>query len=127
VVDDDPQVADLVRQLLEGEPYEITAAADGAEGLELVAKARPDLILLDLMMPRMDGFTFIERLRQDPGARGIPVVVLTALSPSASEVRALADRVHAIVQKVGLERDAFLRDLAGALDVHRRSSGAQNR
>jgi CheY-like chemotaxis protein len=127
VVDDDPQVADLVRQLLEGEPYEIEAAVDGAEGLDRLARTRPDVILLDLMMPRVDGFTFIERVRQDPEAARIPVIVLTALSPSASEVRALADRVHAVVQKVGLERDAFLRDLAAALASYRRDAGGPDR
>jgi CheY-like chemotaxis protein/anti-sigma regulatory factor (Ser/Thr protein kinase) len=127
VVDDDPHVADLVRQLLEGEPYEIDAAIDGAEGLDRVARTRPDVILLDLMMPRVDGFAFIERLRQDPEAARIPVIVLTALAPSASEVRALADRVHAVVQKVGLERDAFLRDLAGALALYRRDAEGLDR
>ena len=123
VIDDDPNVADLVRQLLEGEPYEIEAAADGAEGLEVVGRARPDVILLDLMMPRMDGFAFLERLRRDPEAWRIPVIVLTARTLSAFEAGMLADRVHTVVQKTGLERGAFLRDLAGALAVYRRNPG----
>ena len=127
VVDDDPQVADLVRQLLEGEPYEIIAAADGTEGLELVARARPDVILLDLMMPGMDGFTFMERLRRDPEAARIPVIVLTALSLSAAEERALEHRVHTVIQKVGLERETFLRELAGVLDTYGRDAREPDR
>jgi CheY-like chemotaxis protein len=69
VVDDDPQVVDLVRQLLEGEPHEIVAAADGQEALEAIAQKRPAVILLDLLMPRMDGFTVIEQLQQDRQTR----------------------------------------------------------
>src|SRR5207253_2036484 len=63
VVDDDPQVVDMVRQLLEGEPYQVEAAGDGQEALEAISRQRPDAILLDLLMPRMDGFTVIEHLR----------------------------------------------------------------
>src|SRR6266571_2301272 len=59
VVDDDPQVVDMVRQLLEGEPYQVEAAGDGQEALEAISRRRPDVILLDLLMPRMDGFTVI--------------------------------------------------------------------
>src|SRR5262249_28119961 len=64
VVDDAPQVIDLVRQLLEGETYAVTAAMDGQEALEALAKQRPDVILLDLLMPRLDGFGVLEYLRQ---------------------------------------------------------------
>ncbi len=64
VVDDDPQVMDLVSQLLEGEPYEIMSAADGQEALGVIDHQPPDVILLDLLMPRMDGFMLIEQLQQ---------------------------------------------------------------
>ena len=68
VVDDDPHVADLVRQSLEDEPYQIDAAGDGLAALEAIAQRRPDVILLDLLMPRMDGFEVIASLQQDAGA-----------------------------------------------------------
>ena len=85
VVDDDPQVIDLVRQLLDGEPYEVIAAADGQEALEAISHQRPDIVLLDLLMPRLDGFAVIEYLRQDAQHRQLPVIVLTAKTLTAAD------------------------------------------
>ncbi len=119
VVDDDPQVVDIVRQLLEGEPYEIEAAGDGQEALEAVARQRPDVILLDLLMPRMDGFTFMEHLRQDQEQRLIPVIVLTAKTLTTVEHAMLAEGVLKIIQKRGLDRDHFIQELRGALQAYR--------
>jgi CheY-like chemotaxis protein len=84
VADDDPNVIDLISQLL-GEHYQIESVADGVDALAAVARNRPDVILLDLMMPRLDGFGVIAQLRQNPEHRNIPVVVLTAKSLTAEE------------------------------------------
>jgi len=119
VVDDDPQVVDIVRQVLEGEPYEVEAAGDGQEALEAIARQRPDVILLDLLMPRMDGFTFIEHLRQDPEQRLIPVIVLTAKTLTTVEHALLEQGVLKIIQKRGLDRDHFIQELRGALQAYR--------
>ncbi len=119
VVDDDPQVVDMVRQLLEDEPYEVLAAADGHEALEAIARQRPDVILLDLLMPRLDGFAVIEHLQQDPQHRSIPVIVLTAKTLSAAERAMLDQSVLKVIQKMGLERDTFIRDLRGVLHAYR--------
>ncbi|HEV8308180.1 MAG TPA: response regulator [Methylomirabilota bacterium] len=119
VVDDDPQVVDLVRQLLEDEPYEVTAAADGEEALEAVARQRPDVILLDLLMPRLDGFAVIEHLQQDPETRLIPVIVLTAKTLSAAERALLDQSVPKVIHKMGLRRDTFIQDLRDALHAYR--------
>ena len=119
VVDDDPQVVDLVRQLLEGEPYEVVAAADGLEALEAIAQKRPDVILLDLLMPRMDGFAVIDRLQQDPQDRQIPVIVLTAKTLTAAEHAVLEQSVLTVIQKRGLDRDTLIQELRGALQTHR--------
>jgi signal transduction histidine kinase/CheY-like chemotaxis protein len=119
VVDDDPQVVDLVRQLLDGEPYEIVAAPDGQEALEAIAEKRPDVILLDLLMPRMDGFGVIDHLQQDPQARQIPVIVLTAKTLTAPERVALDQTVRTVIQKRGLDRDTLLQELRSLLQTYR--------
>ena len=66
VVDDDPDVHEMVGQLLEERPYVLRSAVDGLDGLEKVAQDKPDAILLDLMMPRLDGFGVLAQLRQNP-------------------------------------------------------------
>ena len=105
--------------LREGEPYEIEAAADGQEALEAISRRRPDVILLDLLMPRMDGFTVIEHLRQDPEHRMIPVIVLTAKTLTAAEQAALEQSARKVIQKRGLDRDHFIGELRGALQAYR--------
>ena len=120
VVDDDPQVVDLVRQLLDDQSYEITSASDGEEALEEIARQRPDVVLLDLLMPRLDGFGVIEALRHDPRYRDIPVVVLTAKALTPEEKTSLQQHVLKIVQKRRLERGALLRDLQSALQAYRK-------
>jgi CheY-like chemotaxis protein len=119
VVDDDPQVVDLVRQLLEGEAYAVAAAMDGQEALEALAKQHPDVILLDLLMPRLDGFGVLEYLRQEPRTRDLPVLVLTAKTLTTEEQTLLQERVHKVLYKQGLERDALIRELRSALQVYR--------
>src|SRR3989454_1809057 len=119
VVDDDPQVVDMVRQLLEGEPYEVEAAGDGQEALEAISRQRPDAILLDLLMPRMDGFTVIEHLRQDPEHRLIPVIVLTAKTLTAAEHAVPEQSVLKVIQKRALDRHHFIQELPGAVQAYR--------
>jgi signal transduction histidine kinase/CheY-like chemotaxis protein len=123
VVDDDPQVVDLVRQLLEGEPYEVAAAADGEEALAAIVRRRPDVILLDLLMPGVDGFAVIEHLQQNAGGRTIPVIVLTARRLEPAERSWLEQSVVKVVQKLGLDRETFLRDLQDALGNCSRRAG----
>ena len=118
VVDDDPQVVDLVRQLLEGESYAVAAAMDGQEALEALAKQRPDVILLDLLMPRLDGFGVLEYLRQESHTRDLPVIVLTAKTLTTEEEALLRQRVLTVIQKGGLERDALIRELRSALQAY---------
>jgi PAS domain S-box-containing protein len=119
VVDDDPQVTDLVRQLLAGEPYEVLTAADGQEALEVMLEKRPDVILLDLLMPRMDGFALIEQLRRASQLQQIPVIVLTAKTLTAAEHTQLEQRVRKVIQKQGLDRDALIWELRDLLQAYR--------
>jgi signal transduction histidine kinase/CheY-like chemotaxis protein len=115
VVDDDPQVIDMVRQLLEGSEYQISSAGDGEQALESIVESRPDAILLDLLMPRLDGFGVIERLQGDPMYNRIPVIVLTAKSLDSAEANLLQDTVATIVQKQGLDGEVLLKEIQRAL------------
>ena len=121
VVDDDPTVVGLVRQLLEGQPFEIDAAADGREALTAIAAQKPDIILLDLLMSGMDGFGVIKGLRQNPAWRRIPVIVLTAKTLTADEKSLLRERPIKVIGKQDLEVEKLLYELWGALGVHRGS------
>ena len=78
LVDDEPAIIKIVRKRLEQHHYEVTTASDGLEGLERALAERPDLIITDIMMPTMDGYTFLKKLRAKPQLAGIPVIILTA-------------------------------------------------
>jgi two-component system alkaline phosphatase synthesis response regulator PhoP len=80
VVDDDQQNLELVQVYLEDIECETVAARDGIEALEIVAEKKPDLILLDVMMPKMSGFEVCRRLKNDPDTSHIPVIMVTALN-----------------------------------------------
>jgi PAS domain S-box-containing protein len=116
VVDDDADLIDMVRQLLAESAYEIEAAGDGVAALEAIARRRPDVVLLDLMMPRLDGFGLIERLRERPEHAAIPIVVLTARELSGTEGARLRASVSRIIQKQGLEGHILLHELRRALE-----------
>jgi PAS domain S-box-containing protein len=115
VVDDDPQVFDMVSQLLEETAFEIEAAEDGLVALEAIARQRPDAILLDLMMPRLDGFGVLEQLKRDPNCKRIPVVVLTAKTLTKKEKVRLQDCVSQVIRKQGLDSETLLNELQRAL------------
>ena len=79
VVDDDDDMRELMAMLLRGR-YEVTTARDGAEGLETVRTVRPDLLVLDLLMPRMHGFEVCQRLRADPDIKSTKVLISSSKS-----------------------------------------------
>ena len=83
VVDDEPDMVHLVRLALEMEGHEVIVAYNGVEALERVAAARPDLIVLDVMMPHMDGFEVLSKLKETPATSHIPVIMLTAVDVQA--------------------------------------------
>ena len=104
VVEDDPEMRELLGRTLERDGYRVVAAADGEAALARVAETPPDAVLLDLMLPGMDGFEFLAALRHRPGGADVPVVVVTAKSISEADA-------------IGLERYAerlLLRDAAPA-------------
>jgi CheY-like chemotaxis protein len=80
IVDDNPQNVELLQAFLESLPVKLVTAADGVEALEKVAAFKPDLILLDIMMPRMSGFQVCKRIKGDPKTKDIQVLMVTALN-----------------------------------------------
>jgi CheY-like chemotaxis protein len=87
VVDDEPDILAMVEMILNRKGYEAILAEGGAEALELLKKTKPDLILLDLMMPGMDGTEFLRRLRSDENLKDIPVIVVSVRSTIEKESR----------------------------------------
>jgi putative two-component system response regulator len=86
IVDDIPQNVDLVRSLMRSEGYEVASAANGLEALAQVASAPPDLILLDIMMPTLDGYAVCRQLKAHPETRLVPIVLITALGDEADKL-----------------------------------------
>jgi signal transduction histidine kinase/DNA-binding response OmpR family regulator len=109
VVEDDPMAADIVMRTVQGDGRKCRHARNGREALSLIHQSRPALIILDLMMPEMDGFTFLDALRvESPDFAQIPVVVLTAKDLSSSEQEQLAGRVMETLRKGAGQRDNLL-------------------
>jgi CheY-like chemotaxis protein/anti-sigma regulatory factor (Ser/Thr protein kinase) len=115
VVDDDPQIPDMVRQLLVDMDYMVETAVDGLEALEAIEKEAPDVILLDIMMPKLDGFGLIEKLQEDSVHAGIPIIVLTAKLLTAAETAILQANVAQVMQKQGLAADTLIGEMQKAL------------
>ncbi|HLE15766.1 MAG TPA: response regulator, partial [Anaerolineales bacterium] len=115
VVDDDPAVIDLVIQLLEGTDYRVEAASDGEQALAAIERAKPDALLLDLVMPRLDGFELIEILHSQPELSRIPIIVFTVKSLTNAEADILSRSASGIIQKQGLQGEVLLRQIEAAL------------
>jgi two-component system, chemotaxis family, chemotaxis protein CheY len=90
IVDDSASMRMLLRVALDDLGYAVTEAEDGAQALEQLGDALPDLLITDINMPRLDGFGLIERLRADAGARSLPILVLTTESSDEKRQRARA-------------------------------------
>jgi CheY-like chemotaxis protein len=105
----------VIRQTLERAGWSVAQAEHGRSGLERVAERRPDVIVLDLMMPEMNGFEFLDALRGNPDWRGIPVLVLTAMDLSDEDRRRLNGEVERILQKGASERDQLLAEVGRVL------------
>jgi signal transduction histidine kinase/DNA-binding response OmpR family regulator len=115
VVEDDPATREMLRRTLEREGWSVDEAADGRVGLERVAASPPDLVLLDLLMPGLDGFGFVERLRAEPAWHAIPVLVVTAQDLTAEERRKLNGRVEQVLRKGAYSRDELLAQVRAAV------------
>jgi CheY-like chemotaxis protein len=111
VVEDDNSNRELLVRLLRKEGCIVAEATNGRLALERALAAPPDLVLLDLMMPVMDGFSFLREMRQNPALRDTPVIVLTAKDLSKSELENLSSTVDRVLHKGTYGRDELLREI----------------
>ena len=124
MVEDDPATREVTRSILEKEGWRVSEAENGRVALECMERERPSLILLDLMMPEMDGFEFADRVRRHREWRSIPIVVLTAKDISAEDRRRLNGSVETILRKAIDSREALLnqvRDLVAKSAARQKS------
>ncbi len=118
VVEDDETTRELMRRLLVGEGWNVAVAANGREALEKLGFERTDLVLLDLMMPEMDGFEFIAEFRKDPRFASTPVIVITAADLGPAERSRLNGGVQHILQKSASDQDGFLRQIRSLVELY---------
>jgi DNA-binding response OmpR family regulator len=102
VVEDDPNVRGLLQTLLTAEGYDVVTASDGSAGLTSVADTKPALMLLDLMMPDLGGARVLERLRADPAAADVPVLVLTGKLEAVPDLRDVLGRDNVFIKPFGV-------------------------
>jgi PAS domain S-box-containing protein len=111
IVEDDGATRDMFRRILEREGWSVTEAANGRLGLEQIKANKPTLILLDLMMPEMDGFEFVTELRNHPEWRSLPIIVITAMDLTPSDLLKLNGYVKQILQKGAYTWDELLQEV----------------
>ncbi len=116
IVDDNPDAARLIRRILQAKgSYQIHEAAGGRAGLELIRSQHPDLVVLDLMMPEMDGFAVLDALRADSSTQDIPVIVVTAKELTPDERARLTGQIDSLLQKGSFMDDELLDEILEAL------------
>jgi signal transduction histidine kinase/CheY-like chemotaxis protein/HAMP domain-containing protein len=119
VIDDDPKSVEVLAAYLAEPGYRTLRAHGGRAGLDMARREKPDLILLDLMMPEVSGFEVVNRLRADPATAGIPIIVVTAKKLSADDRAALNGGVAAVLEKASFNHGYFITEVRRAL--HRRT------
>ncbi len=112
IVEDTAEARRLIRRILQSQgSFTILEASNGREGLDLIQRELPDLVILDLMMPEMDGFTVIEALRAKPETATIPVIVATAKELTTDEKSRLSGQIQSLMQKGDFLNDEFLEEV----------------
>jgi hypothetical protein len=115
LVEDDEPTRETTRDLVVRHGFAVVEAANGREALDRLAEGLPDLILLDLLMPEMDGFEFLDEVRRRPAWRNVPVIVLTAKDLTEEDRRRLSGRATQIIQKAGQSREQLVAELRRAV------------
>ena len=118
VVDDDPKAVELIALRIQAMAGTVLRAYGGREAILVAQREVPDLIVLDLMMPDVDGFDVVQDLHDDPRTAGIPILVVSAKQITAADRARLNGYVAMILEKVGLQRERF------GLEVKRAVAGA---
>ncbi len=122
VIDDDASIRSLLTDVLEVEGFTVRSAEDGFAGLRLIAADRPDCVVLDVMMPGMDGHAVLQRIRADEGGLDLPVVMLTAAADDAQAWQAWTEGVDYFLAKP-FDPDELLRYLDYLFNAEDRLAG----
>ena len=122
-IDDDPLAVELVKAVFESEGWTVLTATDGEEGITIARSRRPTVVVLDLLMPGVDGFAVLEALRSDPTTRSTPVVVLTAKTMTREDRERLSGQISFIAEKGGFD-PAVLVELVRRAAQMRSTSGS---
>jgi len=112
IIDDDPKSVELFSTLLLSEGYEVLKAYGGQEGIDKTFLYKPDLILLDLMMPEVSGFDVVDKLKTSPETNTIPIIVITAMDLTQADKEKLNHYVSLVVKKGKYSKERFLNDIA---------------
>jgi CheY-like chemotaxis protein len=123
VAEDDVAARQLLKRILEREAWDVVEARNGLEALSRLREMAPEVILLDLMMPEMDGFTFVEEMRKHEEWRAIPVVVVTAKQLNAEDLARLQGSVENILQKGVYTREELLQEVRALVDARAHERG----
>jgi CheY-like chemotaxis protein len=115
IVDDDPKAVDLIAVRLEGLASTILRAYGGRDGIEMARREKPDLIVLDLMMPEVSGFDVVAALHERPGTASIPVLIVTAKRVTAEDHRRLNGLVSTIMEKAEFDSERFTNEIRRAM------------
>jgi GAF domain-containing protein/DNA-binding response OmpR family regulator/anti-sigma regulatory factor (Ser/Thr protein kinase) len=117
IVDDEPSALQLLRRILGSQPgYQLLEAGGGAQALSLVEAELPELIILDLMMPEVDGFTVLEAIKSNPATHNIPVIIVTAKEVTQEDRERLNGHMEALFNKGIFSADQLLNNISAALD-----------
>jgi CheY-like chemotaxis protein len=122
IVDDDQVTRDVLRRVLTKEGWKVREAENGAKGLEMAGEMKPAVILLDLMMPEMDGFEVLRALRQDKDRRDIPVVIITSKDLTREELEWLRGHAMEVFQKGAYSRAELVGTLRGMVEAARQAA-----
>jgi CheY-like chemotaxis protein len=123
LVDDDPALRDVLGSVLTEDGWRVVTAADGEAALASVERDHPSAVVLDLMMPRVDGFEVLTTLRKEPATRDIPIIVVTARDLSVQDRERLARSAERVILKQALRVDELRSEIRGALAAHRTRGG----
>jgi CheY-like chemotaxis protein len=115
LVDDDPKAVDLLAAYLQGPNYSVLRAYCGRDGIAMAQRERPDLIVLDLMMPGVSGFDVVEMLKDSPETATIPIMVVTAKTLTAQDKATLNGMVAVVLQKSDFDHRRFLNEVRRAI------------
>ncbi len=119
IVDDEAHILELTRLYLEKEGFAVETAADGLTALQRAQAEPPSLVILDVMMPRLDGFQVLQELRANPATRDLPVLVLTAKELTPEERRRLAESAQRVILKEARSVTSLLDQVRTALAAYR--------